>query len=192
MRDRVFITIHSLAIFASVVLIAGYGVGADAIAADQKRIVEVYLTNQLDEERGFCLDIKGHKTRAKIERGLQAHTCYSYQGSISVDQGFDATELTKNKFFLPAFDICMEAAFRNGQANLRLSPCRNEKLQEFKFQFAGTITPAGNRELCLTVAGGKSRKGGGGSPVHLMRNLSLQPCGVSLSNFQRWATRDTD
>ena len=69
----------------------------------QKRIVEVYLTNQLDDDRGFCLDIKGHKTRAKIDRGLQAHTCYSYQGSISVDQGFDAAKLGKNKFFLPAF-----------------------------------------------------------------------------------------
>lgn len=158
----------------------------------QKRVVEIYLTNQLDDERGFCVDIKGHKTRAKIDRGLQAHTCYSYQGSISVDQGFDATELTKNKFFLPAFDVCMEAASSNGPTNLRLSPCRDEKLQGFEFQKAGTITPTRNRGLCLTVAGGNSRKGGGGSPVHLMRNLSLQPCGGSLSHLQRWATRDAN
>ena len=158
----------------------------------QKRIVEVYLTNQLDDDRGFCLDIKGHKTRAKIDRGLQAHTCYSYQGSISVDQGFDAAKLGKNKFFLPAFDVCMEAASGNGPTKLRLNPCEDKKLQEFKFEQAGIITLAGNRDLCLTVAGEKSRKGGGGSPVHLMRNLSLQPCGGSLSYLQRWAVRDAD
>ena len=158
----------------------------------QQRIVEVYLINQLDDERGFCLDIKGHKTRAKIVRGLQAHTCYSYQGSISIDQGFDAAELTRNKFFLPAFDVCMEAVSSGGPTNLRLNPCREEKLQEFKFDKSGTITTAGNKDLCLTVAGGKSRKGGGGSPLHLMRNLSLQPCDASLRYLQRWAVRDAN
>ncbi len=43
-------------------------------------LVEIYAINQIDDQRGYCLDIKGHKLKAKIERGLQAHTCYSYQG----------------------------------------------------------------------------------------------------------------
>ena len=42
-------------------------------------LVEIYAINQIDDKRGYCLDIKGHKLKAKIERGLQAHTCYSYQ-----------------------------------------------------------------------------------------------------------------
>ena len=40
--------------------------------------VEIYLLNQLDDPRSFCIDIKGHKLKAQINKGLQAHTCYSY------------------------------------------------------------------------------------------------------------------
>ena len=41
-------------------------------------IVEIYSLNQMDDDRGFCADIRGHKSKAKVNRGLQAHTCYSY------------------------------------------------------------------------------------------------------------------
>ena len=64
-------------------------------------LVEIYAMNQIDDQRGYCLDIKGHKSKAKIERGLQAHTCYSYQGKIAVGQGFDPDKLTKNGFSFP-------------------------------------------------------------------------------------------
>ena len=37
-------------------------------------IIEIYTVNQLDEYRGYCIDIKGHKLKAKIRKGLQAHT----------------------------------------------------------------------------------------------------------------------
>ena len=59
-------------------------------------LVEIHLIDLLDEDRGYCLDIKGFKSRAKIERGLQAHTCYSYQGNIAIDQAFDSFEFGKN------------------------------------------------------------------------------------------------
>ena len=72
--------------------------------------VEIYLLNQLDDPRGFCIDIKGHKFKAQINKGLQAHTCYSYQGEISPDQGFNSLKLTKNQFILPSFNVCMEAS----------------------------------------------------------------------------------
>ena len=29
-------------------------------------LVEIYLLDNLDDERGFCIDIKGHKSRAKL------------------------------------------------------------------------------------------------------------------------------
>ena len=40
-------------------------------------IMEFQLTDKLDEPRGYCIDIRGHKESAKLDRGLQAHTCYS-------------------------------------------------------------------------------------------------------------------
>jgi len=151
--------------------------------------VEIYLLDQLDDYRGYCIDIKGYKSKAKINRGLQAHTCYSYQGKITVDQGFDALKLTKNKFFLPAFDVCMEAASAAVSANIRLSHCRDEKFQEFELDEKGRIHLISNLKLCLTVAQGQSKKGGGGSPVHLMRNLTLELCSDTLNHFQIWDVR---
>jgi hypothetical protein len=47
----------------------------------------------------------------------------------------------------------------------------------------------GNRKLCLTVDQGKSKKGGGGTPVHLMRNLSLELCNKSLNTYQYLSVR---
>jgi hypothetical protein len=151
--------------------------------------VEVYLLNQLDDFRGYCLDIKGYKSKAQANKGLQAHTCYSYQGNIAVDQGFTAFNSTKKKFFLPAFDVCLEAASTVPSAKTRLRKCRLERLQEFQWDDNGEIHPSGNIKLCLTVAQGTPKKGRGGSPVHLMRDLSLELCSEPLRPYQTWAAR---
>ena len=151
--------------------------------------VEIYLLNQLDDPRGFCIDIKGHKLKAQINKGLQAHTCYSYQGKISPDQGFNSRKLTKNQFILTSFNVCMEASSLTPSANLRLRKCDRNKLQNFEWSNENKIHLIGNKKLCLTVDQGQSKKGGGGSPVHLMRNLSLELCTESLNPYQAWKVR---
>ena len=151
--------------------------------------VEVYLLNQLDDSRGFCIDVRGHKFKAQINKGLQAHTCYSYQGEISPDQGFSSLKLTKNQFILPSFNVCMEASSLTPSANLRLKKCDRNKLQNFEWSRENKIHLIGNRKLCLTVDQGQSKKGGGGSPIHLMRNLSLELCSKLLDPYQAWNTR---
>jgi len=151
--------------------------------------VEIYLLNQLDDSRGFCIDIKGHKLKAQINKGLQAHTCYSYQGEISPDQGFNSRKLTKNQFILTSFNVCMEASSLTPPANLRLRKCDRNKLQNFEWSQENKIHLIGNRKLCLTIDQGQSKKGGGGSPVHLMRNLSLELCTESLNPYQSWGAR---
>ena len=152
-------------------------------------IVEIYSLDQMDDQRGFCIDIRGHKSKAKVNSGLQAHTCYSYQGSIAVDQGFDSLKLDEDKFHLPAFNVCMEAVSNTASASLRLNKCQDEELQKFEWDSNGRIYLISNIKLCLTVAQGKSKKGGGGSPVHLIRNLSLELCGDTLQAFQMWGAR---
>ena len=151
--------------------------------------VEIYLLNQLDDPRGFCIDIKGHKLKAQINKGLQAHTCYSYQGKISSDQGFNSLKLTKNQFILPAFNVCMEASSLIPSANLKLKKCDRNKLQNFELSNKNKIHLITNRKLCLTVDQEQSKKGGGGYPIHLMRNLSLELCSKSLDPYQAWSTR---
>ena len=152
--------------------------------------VEIYLLNQLDDSRGFCIDIKGHKLKAKIDKGLQAHTCYSYQGKISPDQGFNSLKLTKNQFILPSFNVCMEASSLKASTNLKLGKCNRNKLQNFEWSNKNEIRLISNRKLCLTVDQGQSKKGGGGTPVHLMRNLSLELCNKSLNSYQAWGVRN--
>ena len=151
--------------------------------------VEIYLLNQLDDPRSFCIDIRGHKLKAKIDKGLQAHTCYSYQGEISPDQSFNSLELTKNQFILPSFNVCMEASSLVPSANLRLRKCDRNKLQNFEWSNKNKIRLISDRKLCLTVDQGQSKKGGGGTPVHLMRNLSLELCNKSLNSYQAWSVR---
>ena len=151
--------------------------------------VEIYLLNQLDDPRGFCIDIKGHKLKAPINNGLQAHPCYSYQGEISPDQGFNSRKLTKNQFILTSFNVCMEASSLIPSANLRLRKCDRNKLQNFEWSHENNIHLIDNRKLCLTVDQGQSKKGGGGSPVHLMKNLSLELCTESLNPYQTWGVR---
>ena len=151
--------------------------------------VEIYLLNQLDDPRGFCIDIKGHKLKAQINKGLQAHTCYSYQGEISPDQGFNSLKLTKNQFILLSFNVCMEASSLKASKNFKLGKCDRNKLQNFEWSNKNKIHLIGNRKLCLTVNQEQSKKGGGGSPVHLMRNLSLEICNDSLNSYQAWGVR---
>ena len=83
-------------------------------------LVDIYSINQIDDHRGYCFDIKGHTSNAKIDKGLQARTCYSYQGKIAVDQGFDVVKLKNNHFFLPAFGVCMEATAAVSYTHLTL------------------------------------------------------------------------
>jgi hypothetical protein len=154
--------------------------------------VEIYALNQLDEYRGYCLDIKGHKLKAKTNKGLQAHTCYSYQGEIAVDQGFDSLKLPQNQFFLPSFDVCMEAASISASAPIKLNTCNSGTLQKFEWDTKGRVHPISDIKLCLTIAQGQSRKGGGGSPVHLIRNLSLDFCSDALNPYQIWSIRKID
>ena len=154
--------------------------------------VEIYTLDQLDEYRGYCLDIRGYKLKAKPNNGLQAHTCYSYQGEIAVDQGFDPIQLTKKQFFLPAFNVCMEVKSVSISAPVRLAKCNFGNLQKFKFDIRSGIHPVSDIKLCLTVDQGESKKGRGGSPVHLKRNLTLEPCSDKLRPYQIWGTRTID
>ena len=77
-------------------------------------LVEIYaMKNQ--RPKTLLFGNKGHKSKAKIERGLQAKTFYSYQGEVAVDQDFDPDKLTKNGFFFPAFGVLWRQRQQNHQ-----------------------------------------------------------------------------
>ena len=149
-------------------------------------LIEIMLLDNLDDTRGFCIDIRGYKHKAKIERGLQVHTCYSYQSKIAVDQGLSAKRLNQKELFFPYFDVCVYPTSFKKPLSLNLQKCK--KKQIFIFGEDNTIRLKNNKNLCLTVDKEKSRKGGG-SPVHLMRNVSMEVCNSQMSIFQSWGIR---
>jgi hypothetical protein len=149
-------------------------------------LAEVQLFSKLDDQRGYCIDIRGHKERAKVQRGLQVHTCYSYQGQIGVDQAFDASLVATGRFYLPAFEVCMEAENSSQGSHLILTICANQDLQKFDLNSFNEIRLVVNNELCLAVIDEDSREGGGGTPVHLMRRLSLENCATTKDKYKHW------
>ena len=100
-------------------------------------LVEIHLLDNLDDERGFCIDIKGHKSRASIDKGLQAHTCYSYQGQISIDQGFKKQSLTKeienlkSQAFMTGIDESDFVTFNKDSCIINLDNSTNRSLNEY-------------------------------------------------------------
>ena len=152
---------------------------------------EVYLLNNLNDTRGFCIDMTGYKTNADVNKALQAHSCYSYQGSVSVDQGFDVSKISNGEFSLPFFNVCMEVENADSSSGLILRGCDKNPKQQFVFEDDGKIKPVGNLSLCLT-ASDDYREGGGGSPVHLIRDLSMSDCDDSFSTRQRWGFRSSN
>ena len=153
-----------------------------------QQTVEVYLLNTLNDSRGYCIDMKGYKTNADINNSLQAHSCYSYQGEVSVDQGFDISKITNEEFYIRHFKVCMEAEKIEESSALNLNTCDKNNKQKFILQSDGKIQPKENLNLCLTVSENFS-EGGGGSPVHLIRALSLENCSDALSSYQKWGIR---
>jgi hypothetical protein len=154
----------------------------------ESEIVEVYLLSQLNDSRGFCLDVIGYKNSADVKKGIQAHTCYSSQGEISVDQGFDEARIALNKFFISHFNVCLVADKIKESASVRLNNCDDTENQKFILQNDGKIQPSSNLSLCLT-ASENYREGGGGNPVNLIRSLSLEICNNNFSSRQTWGTR---
>ena len=151
-------------------------------------VVEIYLLENFDESRGYCIDVRGSKTSANIDRPLQAHTCYSYQGTVSVDQGFDESQIINNQFRINFFNVCMEAESMTEYSQVILQTCNNNSKQKFIIDNNGKIYLQDDKNLCLTVSE-ISSEGGGGNPVHMIKTLTLQICSDELTPYQSWGIR---
>jgi len=170
-----------LSVLVSTIYLSAHGQGS--------ALVEVVLAARLDEPRRYCLDVVGHQNKATPTRGLQAHSCYSYQGRLGVDQAFDADRIPAGEFHLPWFKVCLGLRSPQEGALLTLTACDGSSAQRFDVSPNGQIMPRGAPGLCLTVADGPATAGGGGQPVHLFRRLTLESCTESRTAHQRWRLR---
>ncbi len=160
-----------------------------AAVQSSEKLVEVRLVDDIDEARGYCLDVAGGQgTRAPLNKGLQAHTCYDYKGRLLEDQSFDPALIKENMFKLPYFDVCMQASSLQASAAIELAKCNGASNQEFSLQQDGHLVLVANPELCVTANMNHKKEGRGGRPVHVMRSLSLQVCSDQAAPFQIWTT----
>ena len=179
------------ALAASIVFVAVLGFNQTAEA--QEGLLEVMLADPLDEPRGYCLDIAGGRgVDAPLDQGLQAHTCYNYTGRILEDQGFDASEIEEGQFRLPYFDVCAAAEGIEEGAALVLESCDNMDAQSFELNDAGNLVISSRPDLCVTVSSSEKREGRGGSPIHVMRPLTLQPCTDDDAAYQTWTLHSVE
>ncbi len=162
-----------------------------AVGAYAETPVEVTLVEKHDEPRGFCLDTLGFQQNARPEEGLQTHSCYSYQGQLGVDQAFDAEGIPDAMFRLIEFDLCMTAEGLSTGSEFALEPCDGSENQRFEHRANGEIVALAAPDNCVTAGDGPSRHGGGGEPVHLIRDLTLEACDGGLEDRQRWRLRET-
>lgn len=160
-------------------------------SVDPNEVVEIMLSSNLDESRGYCLDIAGGQgADAPLDKGLQAHTCYHYTGGILEDQGFDAALIDEGQFKIPYFDVCMAASSVAVGSDISLETCNNSGTQRFALQENGQLSLQENPNLCVTVSATEKKDGRGGSPVHVMRPLSLQSCDIAQQDYQSWTINE--
>ena len=168
----------------------------DVVESSEERgfaeTVEVYLLNNLNDTRGFCIDMTGYKTNADVNKALQAHSCYSYQGSVSVDQGFDVSKISNGEFNLPFFNVCMEAESAESSSGLILRGCDKNPKQQFVFEDDGKIKQVNDLSLCLTTSADYGWYGGGYKPIYIVRDLFMSACNPAFSERQSWGLRSAN
>ena len=146
---------------------------------------EIALVSILDEPRGYCVDMTGSKQSAQPTRPLQTHTCYDYEGGIAVDQGVTTGGVAKGSLRFPSFGVCVVGTGVGAGSGVTLASCGSSGLKAVTMGKNGQIKPIASSALCLT-AGTNTVPGGGGSPVHLKRTLTWEPCSTGAADRQRW------
>ena len=152
--------------------------------------VEITLKDELDGIlNSYCLDIAGGNKDVNPDKGLQAHTCYSYRGELGTDQVFDPSRFTKNTLYMPNYEVCATLTGLESGAKVGLAACDSSDLQAIAFTGEGTISPVSAPNMCFTAAQ-ESRFGRGSQ--HQIRDLTLESCSEDLASVQQWRTRTTD
>ena len=145
---------------------------------------ELFLRLQapLEEPRGLCLDIPGHRAEVRLERPLHAPTCKHHIWHR--DGIFDTAAFERGALHMPEYDLCVEAASSEPEAIVRLEECSASRLQTRHRGGSGEVVSGAAPDLCLTVGPGPIRPAGAD---HIVRTVRLMLCAVESAEPQRWA-----
>jgi hypothetical protein len=172
-------------------LLAGGLLFIFAINADAETPVEVKLIAAIEEDRGWCLDLRGGQNNGEPIGGLHGHTCYTYNGNgPTADQAFVKENVQeKNEFRMVAFnDKCMTLYEPTAGSFISMESCDGRKTQQMTMNESGQISPQMMPELCITMDT-VVVPGGGGRPLHLMRDVTFEDCDSEINERQLWELR---
>ena len=134
--------------------------------------VLVRLIAPLDEPRGLCLDIPGHRDRVRVNAPLMVHTCK--WGIWNFDERFDRGRLSSGQLVMPHYNLCLVPRWPDGR--ITLSECDSGSQWIFD---SGLLRSASKPDTCITVGAEPSELTRGGRRLpsrHQARSLGLEPC----------------
>ena len=162
-----------------------------AMSVSAETPVEVKLIAPIEEDRGWCLDLRGGQNNGAPIGGLHGHTCYTYNGNgPTPDQAFVMENIhEQNEFRMVEFnDKCMTLYEPNEGSFISMETCDGREAQAMMLNETGQIIPEMTPELCLTI-GNVVLPGGGGRPVHIMRDVTFEACDSNINERQLWELR---
>ena len=145
---------------------------------------------ELEDPRGYCLDIPGFGAQMQIDAPITTHTCkYSLPG-FDVDEIFEHAD---GKLRLVNYDRCLSAdSMEAGRADVNSIDCGDA--HEWQVHADGRVTPTMDSSQCLTLAAERVfvNTSIGTVPPYSSRAVSLEPCAADASYRQRWRWSETD
>ncbi len=145
---------------------------------------------ELEDPRGYCLDIPGFGARMQIDAPITTHTCkYSLPG-FDVDEIFEHAD---GKLRLVNYDRCLSAdSMEAGSAVVNSIDCGDA--HPWEVHADGRVTPAADSRQCLTLAAERVfvNTSIGTVPPYSSRAITLERCTANASYRQRWRWSETD
>ena len=145
----------------------------------------IQLIAPLDEPRGLCVDIRGHRDRVNVTRPLVLHTC-KYD-IWNLDEKFSLKDFKAGLLKMPEYQLCAQPDLNNKIKEIRLEKCKKE-IAVWHFDNA-RLKPIAKPNLCLTAGPGPSKLTRGGKRLpsrHVARRLFLMPCSQKYNERQKW------
>ena len=151
------------------------------------------LAANLNEPRGFCIDLSGYGENINWKNPVQTHTC---KRTISHgDQVIESENIGSSVgiLYLPVYDICIEAENTTPGSQLLLDHCKQHALQHWRFADDGRIQPAENADMCLTI-GDEAEEAGTppGVRQYWIRTLALEPRSETDTERQVWSLEEIE
>ena len=179
--------LDSVALTTSVLTTSLLSLGVSLQASAQSGFLR--SMHDLEDPRGYCLDIPGFGPRMRLDAPINTHSCKYGLPGFDVDEIF---ELTDQKLRLVNFDRCLAADVMDAGTAVNSIAC--EDAHGWQVHADGRVTPAAAANLCLTLAAERVfvNSGIGTVPPYSSRAVSLEPCAHETAYRQRWRWSETD